>query len=155
MTVFVKPAQSFLRPPSIAPARDDLSSPPATKWGEIVSGGRSGYQIVPDALIRLQRHLELTPGELNVLLNITMHWWESAKEQMPHPRPDQIANRMGVSTRAVQRCIRSMVKKGLIEWLPAKRHPLTRVPVRRFRLQPLCERLLELSGKVSEFEGAA
>src|SRR5436190_4125087 len=71
------------------------SAPPQTKWGPAVTGGRYGYQVLPDVLLRNQHRLGLTPTDLVVLINILMHWWERAPTRLPHPRPEQIAHRMG------------------------------------------------------------
>ncbi len=70
------------------------------KWGEAASGG---FQAIPDVLLKNQERLGLTPTELVVLLNITMHWWYP--DQRPFPRSTTIAKRMGLEPRTVQRAI--------------------------------------------------
>jgi hypothetical protein len=70
------------------------------KWGEAAVGG---FQAVPDVLLKNQDKLGLTPTELVVLLNITMHWWYL--DQRPFPRSTTIAKRMGLEPRTIQRAI--------------------------------------------------
>lgn len=70
------------------------------KWGEAAVGG---FQAVPDVLLKNQDKLGLSPTELVVLLNITMHWWYPT--QRPFPRSTTIAKRMGVDTRTIQRAL--------------------------------------------------
>jgi len=83
------------------------------KWKGAAIGGELGYQAVPDILLRKQRILGINNTELVVLLNITLHWWKFDK--WPHPRPVNIAARMGVTTRTVERAIESLIKKDLLE----------------------------------------
>lgn len=84
-----------------------------SKWRGAALGGELGYQAVPDILLRKQHILQISNTELVVLLNITLHWWKSDK--WPHPRPFNIARRMGVSTRTVERAIRGLEEKKLIK----------------------------------------
>jgi hypothetical protein len=80
------------------------------KWG---AAGVAGFQIVPDLLLKHQAALELTPTEMVVLLNVTMHWWYP--DQRPFPRSSIIAKRMGVQTRTVQRAMERLREVGLLE----------------------------------------
>jgi DNA replication protein DnaD len=132
---------------------DATGTTPDTKWGSIVTGGRNGYQLVPDVLVRHQHRLGLNCTDMVVLLNILMHWWESERDSLPHPRPAQIARRIGTTARTVQRCIRKLSEKGLIKWLPSERHQ-SGIAIRRFDLDGLCAHLLALT-TVSEFEEKA
>lgn len=94
--------------------------PPRTKWGHAVTSGRNGFQTLPDALLRNQRRLGLNCTDMVVLVNITMHWWEQRPDRMPHPRPEQIAKRIGTTARTVQRSINRLTKAGLVKWLKAR-----------------------------------
>lgn len=118
--------------------------PAATKWGGAVSSGRYGYQLVPDVLLRQQQAVGINCTELAVLVNITMHWWESDREKWPHPRCDQIARRIGASPRTVQRCIGRMSKLGLMKLLPAEQTD-EGLRFRRIDLSGLVLRLEELA----------
>lgn len=73
----------------------------------------AGFQTLPDILLRKQVELGLSPTDMLVLINVTMHWWY--KDQLPFPRSTTIADRMGVDARTVQRSIRKMQDLGLIE----------------------------------------
>ncbi len=111
-----------------------------TKWGGAVTGGDYGYQLVPDGLLRHQDALGLDPTDVVVLLNIAMHWWESEPDKMPHPRPVTIAQRMGASTRTVERHIARLCQRGLLEWLPPEARA-DAPSVRKFRLTGLVKAL--------------
>lgn len=79
------------------------------RW-EVVA--EAGYQALPDVLLFAQSELRLTSEELNVLLNLTAHWWRP--KDVVFPRADTIAARMGVSARTVQRILKSLQAKGFI-----------------------------------------
>ncbi|RWQ14144.1 helix-turn-helix domain-containing protein [Mesorhizobium sp.] len=80
------------------------------RWGVAVE---PGFQAVPDVLILRQGKLGLSSEELNVLLNLTLHWWR--EDDVVFPRTATIAQRMGVSLRSVQRATKSLEKKGLVK----------------------------------------
>jgi predicted transcriptional regulator len=80
------------------------------KWGSTTS--RLGFAPFPTALIFAQDELKLSPTEMNVLLNLLVHWWSA--EQYPYPSQRAIAFRMGVSTRTVQRTLAELESKSLI-----------------------------------------
>ena len=107
-------------------------TPITDKWGSALSGG---WQVVPNVLVRAQRHLGLDAVDVVILLNMNMHWWQ--KGDFPFPRPTIIAKRMGVSKRTVERRIGKLVKAGLLE-----RVPLTKEnSLRRYKLDGLVSRL--------------
>lgn len=81
------------------------------KWGEEVSS--NGWVALPTLLVFSQKILNINATEMNVLINLLMHWWD--KEKHPYPSQSAIANRMGVSVRTVQRTIDSLIKKKIIE----------------------------------------
>ncbi len=119
-----------------------LTQPGSAKWGDAVSSGRNGFQVLPDVLLRNQQRLQLDATDVVVLINILMHWWEP--ENWPHPRPTLIAKRMGTTARTVERHIQRMCDLGLMEWLPWE--PRGDGPkIRRFDLRPLRERLEEFA----------
>lgn len=80
------------------------------KWG---AAGHAGFQLVPDLLLKNQAKLGLSPTDLVVLLNITMHWWYAG--QRPFPRTSIIAKRMDVQTRTVQRSVERLRQLGLLQ----------------------------------------
>lgn len=71
------------------------------KWG--VQTSDLGWTAVPIALLFLQGKLKISPIEMNVLINLLMHWWKL--DQLPYPSQDAIAYRIGVSKRTIQRAI--------------------------------------------------
>jgi hypothetical protein len=109
------------------------------KWGKAITD--AGFQQVPDVLIRAQSILGIDCVSMAILLNLTMHWWE--KDNLPWPRPSVIANRIGVSTRTVERKITEMTDQGLIERLPPEK--TEKITVRRFDLSGLLKKLEPLA----------
>jgi DNA replication protein DnaD len=73
--------------------------------------GWPGFAPVPHLLLLHQNELGLTSKELNVFLNIFMHWHDA--KRLPFPHTATIAKRMGVSRRPVQNAVNSLKKKGL------------------------------------------
>jgi len=71
-----------------------------------------GWTAIPNALFFMQRPLELSPINFNVLLNLFSHWWET--DAWPYPSQKGLASRMGVSVRTVQRSLDELVEKKLI-----------------------------------------
>lgn len=80
----------------------------SAKWKE---AAKAGFQMLPDLLLKKQRVLGLSPTDLVVLINVTMHWWY---DQKPFPRAAVIASRMGVERRTVQRSMKRLGELGLI-----------------------------------------
>jgi len=118
------------------------------KWGVAASGGETGFQPVPDVLLKNQHRLGITNTELAVLLNVTLHWWEAKK--LPHPRPSVIARRMGVKSRTVERAIMTLEQKGLMRRLKAERDEAGLL-VRRFDLRGLVEKVQDIAEEISAF----
>lgn len=135
------------------PAVTHSPTSPKTKWGKAVTGGRNGFQVLPDVLVRNQGHLGLSSTEMVVLVNILMHWWEREPEKMPHPRAEQIAKRIGTSTRTVQRCIDSLCSAGLLEWMPTERGE-NGLSVRRLDVRRLVQKLQEIAERTEFLEEA-
>jgi len=88
------------------------------KWGE--GGLCLGWTALPTSLMFLQAQLGLTSTDLNVLLNLMIHWWD-VKDRV-YPSQDSIAYRMGVSKRTVQRTLDRLVDLELIEVKHTKRN---------------------------------
>jgi predicted transcriptional regulator len=80
------------------------------KWGDTTS--KLGFVPFPTALIFAQDELKLSSIEVNVLINLLVHWWSA--DQYPYPSQKAIAFRMGVSTRTVQRTLAGLEEKDLI-----------------------------------------
>ena len=111
----------------------------AAKWGDAI---RSGFQLLPDVLIKNQQKLELNPTDLVVIINLTMHWWYPA--QKPYPRSHTIASRMGVDVRTVQRTFEKLRNLNLVQ---RKKEGDSTV----FDLDGLVDRLSELARADASF----
>lgn len=72
-----------------------------------------GYTVIPTILLWGQAKLELTSPELNVLLQLTSHWFYKGND--PHPSKGTIATRMNCDPRTVQRVLTRLEKKGFIK----------------------------------------
>jgi DNA-binding MarR family transcriptional regulator len=94
-----------------------------------------GFAPVPHLLFQHQSELGLTSKELNVFLNIFMHWYDA--NRLPFPHTATIAKRMGVSQRSVQNAVSSLKKKGLIEEVrERKKDPI------HYNVRPLFSKLM-------------
>lgn len=79
------------------------------RWGVAAD---TGWSAIPNILLVNQWRLQLTSEQLNVALNIFMHW--HAKMRMPFPRVSTIAKRMGVSERSVHRTLKTLLDRGFL-----------------------------------------
>ena len=86
--------------------------------------------------------LGLTSAELNVYLNIFMHWYDAGR--LPFPATSTIAKRMGATQRHVQRLIDSLAKKGMLEKVPGER----RGDPKQYDVRPL---LLKLQHRAKQW----
>jgi hypothetical protein len=109
----------------------------AARYGIVAE---AGFQPVPDVLLFHQSELGVRSEDLNVLLNITAHWY--FPERMPYPHPASIAKRMGVSVRTVQRSLTRLRKLGLLG--KSKKNAEGRMA---FDITPLVEKLQPLAKK--------
>ena len=89
------------------------------KWGCALDYG--GFQAIPNLLLAEQRTLRLSPLDLVVLLHVARCWWEPDRD--PHPRPVRIAAQIGVHKRSVERSLKSLEEKGLIERPGPRKEP--------------------------------
>ena len=107
-----------------------------TKWG---IAGRAGYQLVPNVLLRAQKHLEIDAVDVVILLNLSLHWWGPFNP--PFPSPARISERMGVSRRTVERRLETLEKRGFLKRLPPTAPAEGKPKVRSFELSGLVEKL--------------
>lgn len=111
------------------------------KWGDQTSS--FGWAAVPIALLFLQGKLKISPIEMNVLINLLMHWWKT--EQLPYPSQDSIAYRIGVSKRTIQRAMARLEELKVIKIIA---NPKGKSVVRgrnSYDLSPLVKMLDEMS----------
>ncbi len=81
------------------------------RWGKNVI--KAGYTVVPSIILRAQARLHINAVELAVLLHLLDHWWDNA--EMPFPSKKRIAERLGVSTKTVQRAVVQLEAEGLVK----------------------------------------
>lgn len=80
------------------------------KWGKKVNA--YGFCIIPSILLQAQRRLNLNSTEMMVLLQIADHWWLA--DAKPYPGKAEIAFRLNITERQVQRIIAGLEKAGLV-----------------------------------------
>lgn len=84
------------------------------KWGaQTYSLGWAG---IPNVLIERQQTLGIDSVDMNILLILIKHWWE--KSNNPYPSKKTIAEMIGRDSSTVQRHIRGLEEKGIIERKP-------------------------------------
>jgi predicted transcriptional regulator len=81
------------------------------KWGKAVMD--LGYCIFPAILLQAQSRLLVSPQEMIILLQLAEHWWKA--ENKVFPSKATIAERVGLSTKQVQRHIKSLEEKKLVK----------------------------------------
>ena len=81
------------------------------KWGaKTYSLGWAG---IPNILIERQQTLGIDSVDMNILLILIKHWWD--KNNNPYPSKKTIAEIIGRDASTVQRHIRGLEEKGVIE----------------------------------------
>lgn len=82
----------------------------ADKWGdEVIS---FGFCILPSLLFRAQRRLGLSPTHLAILVQLADFWWDAKRK--PFPKKVDLAERLNLSERQVQRLIAELEKMGYV-----------------------------------------
>jgi hypothetical protein len=94
--------------PLFAPAEKKESE---KKWGKAVMA--HGYCILPSILLQAQGRLGVNAQEMVVLLQLAEHWWRA--DSKVFPKKEVIAQRVGLSTRQVQRHIQRLEELKLVE----------------------------------------
>lgn len=81
------------------------------KWGaEVMS---LGFCVLPSLIFRAQRRLGLNPNQLAVLLQLADFWWDAKRK--PFPKKADLADRLFLSERQVQRHIADLEQKGYVQ----------------------------------------
>ena len=114
------------------------------KWGPETSS--VGFTPFPSTLLFAQAELGLTPIEMNIILNLLVHWWE--KDKFPYPSQKAIAYRIGVSTRTVQRILLDLEEKNLIIRQRTNREDKIYKGRNIYNLEPLIDTLKILSPRI-------
>lgn len=126
--------------------KDIKSSSITDKWG--LRASSLGWVAIPTLLLFSQRELKITSAEMNVLLNLIVHWWE--KSENPFPSQAAIVHRTGLSLKTVQRALTSLEKKKLIVKIATSRaDPITKGRT-MYDLSPLVNELDKVSVKILE-----
>lgn len=81
------------------------------KWGKAVMA--HGYCIFPSILLQAQGRLGVSAQEMVVLLQLAEHWWKANSKVFP--KKEVIAERVGLSSRQVQRHIQRLEELKLVE----------------------------------------
>lgn len=81
------------------------------KWGKAVIA--LGFSVLPSLLFKAQGRLGLNSNQLVLLLHLAEHWWE--RDRLPFPEKATLAERMGLSSRQVQRYLTDLETAGFIE----------------------------------------
>jgi predicted transcriptional regulator len=83
------------------------------KWSPALMA--AGWTAVPSIILEKQFALGLDALDVNILLQLSMYWWQ--RDNLPHPSKKTLAKAMNVDVSTVRRRITRMVKDGLIERL--------------------------------------
>jgi hypothetical protein len=81
------------------------------KWGVDVMAG--GFCILPSLLFRAQHRLGLKSTHLTIILQIADFWWHD--DNLPFPKKQTIAKRVGLKEKQVQRLIRDLEQRGYVK----------------------------------------
>lgn len=117
-----------------------------SKWGK--DSCVLGFTAVPTMLIFAQNELNISSTELNVLLNLFIHWWD--KSDKPFPAQGAIAYRTGLSLKTVQRSLSELEEKGLLIKTPTPRSNSKTKGKNLYNLMPLVEKLNQVSPKIMQ-----
>jgi DNA-binding transcriptional MocR family regulator len=71
-----------------------------------------GFCVLPSLLLRAQRRLGLNPTQLAVLLQLADFWWDAGRK--PFPKKADLADRLFLSERQVQRHIADLEQRGYV-----------------------------------------
>lgn len=82
----------------------------AKKWGSKVIA--LGFCMLPSLLLRAQRRLGLNPTQLAVLIQLADFWWDAGRK--PFPKKADLALRLNLSERQVQRYIAELEEAGFV-----------------------------------------
>ena len=108
---------------------------------------KHGFVMVPNILVSYQRRLGLSPQQMNMILHLLSYYWN--KERLPFPSKALISNRMGVSTRTVQRITQELENAGYIEKVFRTKRGRGQSS-NAYSLDGLINRIVELENEYSE-----
>lgn len=117
------------------------------KWGKQVI--KLGFSIIPSLLLRAQQRLGLNPTQLAVVLQLADYWWD--QERKPYPSKQALSERLGLSSRQVQRYIAELETAGLVQRIE-RRAPHKGKQSNFYDLSGLVERLKALEPEFREVQ---
>ncbi len=101
-------ADNVVEFPTTKPARKPSST--EAIWGKPVAA--HGYAGVPSVLIRAQGRLGLSPMQFSIVVQLLEYWHEPSRRPFPSKR--DLAERMGVTEKAIQLNMAALEKNGLV-----------------------------------------
>src|SRR3990167_9457469 len=84
------------------------------KWGVAVM--KLGYCILPSVLLQAQARLLINAQQMIVLLQLVEHWWTA--DGKVYPSKDTLADRIGLTPKQIQRHIKVLEQKVLVQRIP-------------------------------------
>ena len=111
----------------------------ADKWGKKVIA--LGFCILPSLLLRAQRRLRLNPTQLAVLIQLADFWWDAGRK--PFPKKADLAERLGLSDRQVQRYIAELEQAGFVKRIQRRAAHRGKIS-NEYDLSGLVEKLAEI-----------
>ena len=137
-------------PAKSPPKRTRTNGTSADKWGKKVIG--LGFCILPSLLLRAQRRLCLSPTQLAVLIQLADFWWDAGRK--PFPKKADLAHRLGLSERQVQRYIAELEEAGFVKRIERRASHRGKIS-NEYDLQGLVDKLAEIEPDFREAaEGA-
>jgi hypothetical protein len=126
-------AEASAKPPKKAKTASE------DKWGAKVIG--LGFCILPSLLLRAQRRLSLSPTQLAVLIQLADFWWDAGRK--PFPKKADLAERLSLSDRQVQRYLADLEAMGLIRRIERRARHRGKIS-NEYDLQGLVDKLAEI-----------
>lgn len=80
------------------------------RWGSALD---EGFLAIPSVLLRKQSEIGLSTSEMITLLNVLSYWWRA--DGLPFPGTSSLAQRMGTTTRTIERNLNQLLEKGLLK----------------------------------------
>lgn len=105
----VAPAANEAATEQAAPAQKRVSSFKLI-WGAAVE--RHGYTALPNIMLRAQSAFGLNTTQFNILAQLLSYYYEPTR--VPYPKKSDLAERLGVTPKAIQMNMRKLEKAGFI-----------------------------------------
>ncbi|MBB4087494.1 helix-turn-helix domain-containing protein [Sphingomonas carotinifaciens] len=117
----------------------------ANKWGAKVIA--LGFCMLPSLLLRAQRRLGLSPTQLAVLIQLADFWWDAGRK--PFPKKADLALRLNLSERQVQRYIAELEEAGFVRRIERRASHRGKIS-NEYDLQGLVDKLAEIEPDFSD-----